>query len=90
MIKFKDEVLKTKSELISYGVKIDSERIQIIEKLWQDSGVRKCFERRNEFQLTDSASYFLENARRISSDDFEPTDRVGHFFLILKQKASFK
>ena len=72
----KDESLKTKSELIMNGVRIDHERIKIIEKFWQAPGVRKCFGRRNEFQLTDSAGYFLDNARRITDDDFEPSDTV--------------
>ena len=76
----KDDSLKTKSELIMNGVRIDTERIEIIEKFWQDPGVRDCFARRNEFQLTDSASYFLDNARRITNDDFEPTNEV---FLVL-------
>ena len=58
------------------GVRIDTERIEIIEKFWQDPGVKDCFARRNEFQLTDSASYFLDNARRITNDDFEPTNEV--------------
>ena len=75
--------MKNKSELIMNGVRIDTERIEIIEMFWQDPGVKECFSRRNEFQLTDSASYFLENARRITDDDFEPTDLVCFRFSIL-------
>ncbi len=38
-----------------------------------DPGVRGCFERRNEFQLSDSADYFLSALDRISSPGFVPT-----------------
>ena len=69
-----------------HGVKIDTERLEIIEKFWQDPGVRECFARRNEFQLTDSASYFLDNARRIVDEEYQPTDLVClHQFLFLKK-----
>lgn len=34
--------------------------------LWKDSGIRRAFERRREFQLSDSVQYFLENLDRIS------------------------
>jgi hypothetical protein len=27
--------------------------------LWADPGIKKCFERSNEYQLIDSAKYFL-------------------------------
>ena len=87
----KDDSLKTKSELIMNGVRIDDKRIGIIEMFWQDQGVKECFSRRNEFQLTDSASFFLDNARRITSDDFEPTDMVCFpFLIILVLKSIFK
>jgi hypothetical protein len=29
------------------------------EQLWADPGIKKCFERSNEYQLIDSAKYFL-------------------------------
>ena len=31
------------------------------EQLWADPGIKKCFERSNEYQLIDSAKYFLGN-----------------------------
>lgn len=37
-----------------------------IYSLWRDSGIRRAFERRREFQLSDSVQYFLENLDRIS------------------------
>ena len=31
----------------------------ILHRLWSDKGIQKCMERSNEFQLMDSAKYFL-------------------------------
>uniref|UniRef100_A0AC34GUK0 Uncharacterized protein n=1 Tax=Panagrolaimus sp. ES5 TaxID=591445 RepID=A0AC34GUK0_9BILA len=46
-----------------------------IANLWADGGVKKCFERRNEYQLNDSALYFLENIERTAKKDYRPTDQ---------------
>ncbi|CAH1399676.1 unnamed protein product [Nezara viridula] len=43
--------------------------------LWKDSGIRRAFERRREFQLSDSVSYFLNNLERISRVDYIPTNK---------------
>lgn len=37
-----------------------------LSRLWKDSSIRRAFERRREFQLSDSVHYFLENLDRIS------------------------
>ena len=36
-------------------------------------GVKECFERRNKFQISDSAEYFLEALDRIREEDYNPT-----------------
>lgn len=46
---------------------------RMLGKLWSDRGIQRAFERRNEFQLTDSVQYFLNNIDRISSVDYVPT-----------------
>ncbi|BES95917.1 protein alpha subunit [Nesidiocoris tenuis] len=43
--------------------------------LWKDSGIKRAFERRREFQLSDSVQYFLDNIDRISRVDYIPTNR---------------
>ncbi|XP_073980145.1 guanine nucleotide-binding protein subunit alpha cta [Rhodnius prolixus] len=43
--------------------------------LWKDSGIRRAFERRREFQLSDSVQYFLDNLERISRVDYIPTNK---------------
>lgn len=32
------------------------ELVEVIRKLWKDSGIQACFDRAAEFQLNDSAS----------------------------------
>lgn len=41
--------------------------------LWADKGVQKCYQRSNEYQLNDSAGYFLNSLPRISARDYVPT-----------------
>ncbi|XP_073843928.1 G protein alpha subunit f isoform X1 [Musca autumnalis] len=41
--------------------------------LWNDFGIRTCYERSNEFPLSDSTKYFLDNFERICQDDYIPT-----------------
>jgi len=45
----------------------------MITKLWSDEGIQRAFDRRNEFQLTDSVQYFLDNVERIADPDYVPT-----------------
>ncbi|KAL9649414.1 hypothetical protein ABK040_014324 [Willaertia magna] len=44
-----------------------------INGLWQDEAIQKAYQRRNEFQLYDSAKYFLDDIKRISKKDYRPT-----------------
>ncbi|XP_039382600.1 guanine nucleotide-binding protein G(olf) subunit alpha isoform X1 [Mauremys reevesii] len=45
------------------------------KKLWDDEGVKACFERSNEYQLIDCAQYFLERIDSVSLVDYTPTDQ---------------
>lgn len=44
-----------------------------MKRLWADGGVQDCFNRSNEYQLNDSAKYFLDNLDRIGRSDYQPT-----------------
>ncbi|CAI2355442.1 unnamed protein product [Caenorhabditis sp. 36 PRJEB53466] len=46
-----------------------------IQSLWSDPGVKKAFEMRSEYQLPDSAKYFLDNCQRISEAGYRPNDQ---------------
>ena len=51
-----------------------TEVIQALQHLWSTPSIQKAYERRNEFQLIDSASYFLDDLDRVCTPDFEPSD----------------
>ena len=57
-----------------------------IRHLWKDSGIQKAYERRREYQLSDSTYYYLSDLDRISRADYIPTQqdilRVRNVFFI--------
>ncbi|KAL3315008.1 hypothetical protein Ciccas_006365 [Cichlidogyrus casuarinus] len=48
---------------------------QHAEKLWKDEGVQMCFKRANEYQLIDSAGYFLDKCSTVAQVDYLPDDQ---------------
>lgn len=44
-----------------------------IGALWTDVGIKKAYDRRNEFQLDDSTAYYMNNIDRISAPNYLPT-----------------
>ena len=42
--------------------------------LWKDKAVKNCFARSSEYQLSDSAGYFLNNLPKLCQPDFIPTN----------------
>ncbi|KAL7985208.1 hypothetical protein Chor_003778 [Crotalus horridus] len=47
----------------------------VIKRLWRDPGVQACFSRSREYQLNDSASYYLNDLDRISQQNYIPTQQ---------------
>ncbi|CAK1549017.1 unnamed protein product [Leptosia nina] len=45
-----------------------------VRSLWRDPGVRECFKRSSEYQLIDSAEYFLDRIDLIAKSDYLPSD----------------
>ncbi|PWN93526.1 guanine nucleotide-binding protein alpha-3 subunit [Acaromyces ingoldii] len=53
---------------------LDAEVSRAIESLWQDAVIAQVMERTSEFYLMDSAPYFFDEVRRISSPDYVPNE----------------
>ncbi|VEN41215.1 unnamed protein product [Callosobruchus maculatus] len=47
----------------------------LLARLWQDPAIVRAYERRREFQLSDSVEYFLNNLDRISRPDYIPNNK---------------
>ncbi|EAT39145.1 AAEL009037-PA, partial [Aedes aegypti] len=51
------------------------ELVSLMKKLWTDPGVQQCFSRSREYQLNDSAAYYLNSLDRISQPNYIPTQQ---------------
>ncbi|KAH8365256.1 hypothetical protein KR084_006754 [Drosophila pseudotakahashii] len=49
--------------------------LNAIKTLWDDAGIQECYRRRREYQLTDSAKYYLSDLARIEQSDYLPTEQ---------------
>ncbi|KAL7288644.1 hypothetical protein TKK_0017377 [Trichogramma kaykai] len=49
--------------------------VTAIKELWKDSGIQECYDRRREYQLTDSAKYYLMDIDRVAGRDYLPTEQ---------------
>ncbi|XP_071055567.1 guanine nucleotide-binding protein G(q) subunit alpha isoform X1 [Onthophagus taurus] len=49
--------------------------VDAIKDLWNDSGIQECYDRRREYQLTDSAKYYLSDLERIQEESYLPTEQ---------------
>ncbi|XP_030635194.1 guanine nucleotide-binding protein G(i) subunit alpha-1-like [Chanos chanos] len=54
---------------------MSSELAGVIKRLWRDGGVQACFSRAREYQLNDSAAYYLNDLDRISQATYIPTQQ---------------
>ncbi|EDV21511.1 uncharacterized protein TRIADDRAFT_30457 [Trichoplax adhaerens] len=48
---------------------------KIMKRLWNDPDVQKCFNRSREYQLMDSASYYLDDLDRLVQDSYLPSEQ---------------
>ncbi|XP_043421663.1 guanine nucleotide-binding protein subunit alpha-14 [Prionailurus bengalensis] len=51
------------------------DQVEAIKQLWQDPGIQECYDRRREYQLSDSARYYLTDIDRIAMPSFVPTQQ---------------
>ncbi|XP_071391446.1 guanine nucleotide-binding protein subunit alpha-14-like [Centroberyx affinis] len=52
---------------------LESWQVEAIRRVWNDHGVQRCYDRRREFQLSDSAKYYLNDLDRITTPFYIPT-----------------
>ncbi|CAF97193.1 unnamed protein product [Tetraodon nigroviridis] len=52
---------------------LEAWQVDAIRHVWSDRGVRSCYKRRREFQLSDSAKYYLDDLDRITAASYIPT-----------------
>ncbi|XP_042258332.1 guanine nucleotide-binding protein G(i) subunit alpha-1-like [Thunnus maccoyii] len=68
------------SRFAGFGVNVAegvlfAELTSVIQRLWNDSGVQACFHRSREYQLNDSAAYYLNDLDRICQPNYVPTQQ---------------
>ncbi|CAD7691829.1 unnamed protein product [Nyctereutes procyonoides] len=56
-------------------VALSGEQVAAIKQLWRDPGIQECYDRRREYQLSDSAKYYLTDIDRIAMPSFVPTQQ---------------
>nr|CAH0099041.1 unnamed protein product [Daphnia galeata] len=61
--------------VMQFDTKVFMEYAVYIQQLWCDHGIREAYDRRREFQLSDSVKYFFENLDRIAIKDYLPNNQ---------------
>jgi len=58
---------------ILFEQKVTPEIADAVKTLWKDPGIQELYSKANEYQLIDSADYFISSIDRIVADDYCPT-----------------
>ncbi|KAL4004753.1 septin 6/8/11 [Sarotherodon galilaeus] len=58
---------------LTYLSSLESWQVDATKRVWNDHGVQRCYERRREFQISDSAKYYLTDLDRITAPSYIPT-----------------
>ncbi|XP_027023261.1 guanine nucleotide-binding protein subunit alpha-14 [Tachysurus fulvidraco] len=56
-------------------MELEESYVEAIRCLWKDPGIAECYDRRREYQLTDSAKYYLSDLDRIADPAYLPTEQ---------------
>ena len=54
---------------------INPETAEVMKRMWKDPGFQSCFNRSREYQLNDSAGYYLNELDRLSNINYVPTQQ---------------
>ncbi|CAM5146328.1 unnamed protein product [Natator depressus] len=79
-IPYKYEHNKAHAQLVR---EVDTEKVSAFENpyvdaiksLWNDPGIQECYDRRREYQLSDSTKYYLNDLDRIAEPAYLPTQQ---------------
>lgn len=52
-----------------------AELADAMKRLWRDAGVQLCYQRSREYQLNDSAAYYLSSLDRIAVFNYVPNEQ---------------
>ncbi|KAH7699764.1 GTP-binding protein alpha subunitgna isoform 2 [Aphelenchoides avenae] len=79
-ITFAEEASQEKAQVIQaidyeHVTSLEEPFVSYIADLWEDSGIQEAYDRRREYQLTDSAKYYLSDVRRLATQDYVPTEQ---------------
>ncbi|XP_029961046.1 guanine nucleotide-binding protein subunit alpha-14 [Salarias fasciatus] len=64
-----DAVLQVEVDKVE---ELDQSLVGGISSLWKDAGIQECYERRREYQLSDSTKYYLTDLDRIAQPSYLP------------------
>ncbi|XP_062854706.1 guanine nucleotide-binding protein subunit alpha-14 [Trichomycterus rosablanca] len=56
-------------------MELEESYVDAIRHLWKDTGIQECYNRRREYQLSDSAKYYLNDLDRIADTGYVPTEQ---------------
>ena len=80
-IQFADEERKSDTNVVQQvGQRMDDFDLygkvgEALKRLWADAGVKKCFGHAREYQLNDSAEYYLDQLDRLCEENYIPTEQ---------------
>ncbi|CAF0728877.1 unnamed protein product [Didymodactylos carnosus] len=69
------ELVVQQSNIVETCDSIPEELASAMKMLWIDQGLQTCFHRSREYQLNDSAAYYLNDLERLSQSDYKPTQQ---------------
>uniref|UniRef100_A0A7E4UZY5 Guanine nucleotide-binding protein G(I) subunit alpha n=1 Tax=Panagrellus redivivus TaxID=6233 RepID=A0A7E4UZY5_PANRE len=69
--KILEQCVATGSECLAFSATVKT----ALSSVWADSGVQEAYNRRSEYQLNDSAKYFLDSIERTGAKDYRPTNQ---------------
>jgi len=67
--------LEGKYDAFKVAEKLDPVSGAIIKDLWQNAQIQEIFERKSEYQLNDSADYYIKQVEAISVPDYIPSEQ---------------